>query len=361
MQQAHPRARVHRSKTDGAAAMGGHRHAAHQYQHARRTEPSPNTHTRYPAEETGIPSPWQHMAQNYAWVTEQEFVKHEKQTGKKTSKWILEEEIFISELYASEGKGTSGGKTQTSYHHADVNLKGNRPPLRRQYAYPWPADGERWEEVLCAYEIEADRWMREQEQARRLAMERERIKNRVLQEEYIRREAAHQRQRQKEAEKRLRMEEDRSRRLAALREQERKERAQADKATVDAWSEYEERWKALASQTDSLTFASIPWPVVSPPRTPAGITSAAIVLFLYSPLHSSGQSRKDRIRHAQLRWHPDRFRKVLERVAETDREAVEEGVGIVARCLNDLMAREAVASRHQVSITPSLLHTSLQY
>ncbi|KAG9221045.1 hypothetical protein CCMSSC00406_0005516 [Pleurotus cornucopiae] len=359
MQQVHPRARVHRSKTDGAAAMGGQRHAAHQYQHARRTEPSPHTH--YPAEEAGISSPWQHMAQNYAWVTEQEFVKHEKQTGKKTNKWILEDEILISELHAAEGKGASGGKTQTSYHHAEVNLKGSRPPLRRQYAYPWPADGERWEEVLCAYEIEADRWMREQEQARRLAMERERIKNRVLQEEYIRREAAHQRQRQKEAEKRLRMEEERMRRLAALREQERKERAQADKATVDAWREYEERWKALASQTDPLTFASIPWPVVLPPTTPTGITSAAIVLFLYSPLHSPGQSRKDRIRHAQLRWHPDRFRKVLERVAETDREAVEEGVGIVARCLNDLMAREAVASRHQVSLTPSPLYTSLQY
>jgi len=50
--------------------------------------------------------------------------------------------------------------------------------------------------------------------------------------------------------------------------------------------------------------------------------------------------QKERIKSALRRWHPDRFGRVLGRVDEKDKEAVERGVGIVARCLNDLLAQE---------------------
>jgi len=80
--------------------------------------------------------------------------------------------------------------------------------------------------------------------------------------------------------------------------------------------------------------------MISPPAKAGDVTPEAIVLFLFSPFHSEGQSRKERIRSAQLRWHPDRFRRLMDKVTEKDKSEVEEGVGIVARCLNDLMARE---------------------
>jgi hypothetical protein len=89
-----------------------------------------------------------------------------------------------------------------------------------------------------------------------------------------------------------------------------------------------------------LRFKSIPWPTTVPPRSVADITPAAIAKFIFSPAHSGGMGRKERIKCALRRWHPDRFGRVLGRVDEKDKEAVERGVGIVARCLNDLLAQE---------------------
>ncbi|KAI0298631.1 hypothetical protein BC826DRAFT_887994, partial [Russula brevipes] len=86
-----------------------------------------------------------------------------------------------------------------------------------------------------------------------------------------------------------------------------------------------------------LRFKSVPWPTIVPPRNVADITPAAISKFIFSSAHSEGMSRKERIKNALRRWHPDRFGRVLSRVDEKDKGAVERGVGVVARCLNELL------------------------
>ncbi|KIP08467.1 hypothetical protein PHLGIDRAFT_18913 [Phlebiopsis gigantea 11061_1 CR5-6] len=83
----------------------------------------------------------------------------------------------------------------------------------------------------------------------------------------------------------------------------------------------------------------VPWPLLSEPRSVEEIRSARVTMFVLSPHHSQGQTTKDRVRSALRRWHPDRFGRILARVKEEDRPQVEVGVGIVVRCLNDLLER----------------------
>jgi hypothetical protein len=156
----------------------------------------------------------------------------------------------------------------------------------------------------------------------------------------------------------------------ALREDrrrlERTRRARAHEI-ANAWGSYETRWGLLnQSQSQrqlggaSLTFERIPWPVADPEaiippldgrktRTTARSRRAAldellrpeaIREFLLSPAHSPEVSSKDRIRTALRRWHPDKFARLLGLVVESDRDAVADGVGIVVRCLNEMLERE---------------------
>ena len=107
----------------------------------------------------------------------------------------------------------------------------------------------------------------------------------------------------------------------------------------------------------SLTFERIPWPVanleeaIPPPlggrrtrRTSRALDELlrpeAIREFLLSPAHSPEVSSKDRIRTALRRWHPDKFARLLGLVVESDKDAVADGVGIVVRCLNEMLERE---------------------
>ena len=154
----------------------------------------------------------------------------------------------------------------------------------------------------------------------------------------------------------------------ALREDrrrlERTRRARAHEI-ANAWDSYETRWGLLSQNQSqrqlggaSLTFERIPWPVVDseiiiPPldgrrsRTRARraaldelLRPEAIREFLLSPAHSPEVSSKDRIRTALRRWHPDKFARLLGLVVESDRDAVVDGVGIVVRCLNEMLERE---------------------
>lgn len=144
---------------------------------------------------------------------------------------------------------------------------------------------------------------------------------------------------------------DRRRAQAAEKEKQRREmerlraKAARDETEKEAWRRYEERWTALnpsaEPSSEPLSFKSIPWPVFSMPGKAEDITPARVAMFLLSPNHSNDQSRKERIKAALRRWHPDRFGRILLRVAEEDKKEVEEGVGIVARCLNNLMERES--------------------
>lgn len=257
--------------------------------------------------------PWQHIAETHAWVVEQDFERQDK-GSRKTERWVLEQQIFYTDP---------------------------KPPKLREKGVREKV----WEEMVYAYENEADRWMREEEEIRRMATERQRERTRLVEEE-IRRIEMRIRHKREEAKRRI-MEE----KLRAIEEKERdrRERVKADKVIVDAWRKYQDQWAAISTSTQPLTFSTIPWPLATQPTGTDGIAPAGIVMFLFSTLHSQGYSRKDRIRSAQLRWHPDRFRRLMARVVEKDRPAVEEGVGIVARCLNDLMARETATNR-QVSL-----------
>ena len=140
----------------------------------------------------------------------------------------------------------------------------------------------------------------------------------------------------------------------ALREERRRlERIRRAREIASAWSSYETRWGVLSQRqqpgsSPPLTFERIPWPVAAAVEPLDGRTSSldellgpeAIREFLLSPVHSPDVVAKDRIRAALRRWHPDKFARVLSQVVESDKDAVAEGVGIVVRCLNEMLERE---------------------
>jgi hypothetical protein len=77
--------------------------------------------------------------------------------------------------------------------------------------------------------------------------------------------------------------------------------------------------------------------------TPAYIAPAGVAALLYSPAHSHGLTRRERVRRALLRWHPDKAGRVLACVCEEggERRRVKEGVEAVVRSLNELKSRES--------------------
>jgi len=243
------------------------------------------------------------MAHAYTWVVEHEYITLDKR-DRKTEQWILEQQMFL----AAEGS--------------------DRRPVRATCAQQ-----KIWEEMVYSYEIEAERWMRHEEESRRRAAEKER-KARVVEDEIRRIET---RIRYKREMERRKFAEERQRMYEQLKEQERRHKLKADRIMIEAWRHYEERWNKFSTSSETLTFTSIPWPVVPPPAKAEDIRPSAIASFLLSHLHSETQTRKERVRSAQLRWHPDRFQRMLGRVKEEDKTEVEKGVGIIARCLNDMM------------------------
>lgn len=262
--------------------------------------------------------PYHEKTQTYAWVLEQEdILKGRSKQDKKTRKWVFEQ------------RSQSPGST----------LRG-----KDDFPQAWEEKtrGQMWEELVYAYELESDRWRRQEEETKRLAEMRERAKAHYIQEELRRLEA---RMRSKREAERQRIVEERLRVQMEVRERDQKERSRTQKAIADAWQRYENGWEALANSSAPLCFADIPWLTKSVPMESADITPSAVVGLLLSPFHSPKQTRKERIRSAQLRWHPDRFLRLMYRVKEEDRKAVEEGVGIIARCLNDLMSKEKTTTR----------------
>ncbi|KAG6841867.1 hypothetical protein C0991_005597 [Blastosporella zonata] len=243
------------------------------------------------------------MAHTYTWVVENDYITMNK-SNRKTEQWILQQQMFLAAEVADPRPAGRGPKTQRKA----------------------------WDELVYSYEIEAEQWMRQEEEARRRAAERER-KARIVDEEMRRIET---RMRMKREEERRKMAEERQRIQEEAKERGQRNRAKAEKAVVEAWRGYEERWGTLLSLSEPLKFSSIPWPVVSRPGKAADITPQAVVSFLFSQVPSEKQTRKERVRSAQLRWHPDRFQRVLVRVSDADKAEVQEGVGIVARCLNNI-------------------------
>jgi hypothetical protein len=273
--------------------------------------PSPKRSTPRRMQTTENPSeaegPWKHMAETYAWVADQEQLKLEKK-NKKTAKWVIEQQSFLD----------------------DRTNQRDKSPRRT------------WEECTCVYEVDGEK--REVE-SRRVPMEREEDKAKVIENEIRRIQARVQKK--KESEKKRLAEEKLRAAETQKKKREEEERARANVASLDVWRAYEARWASMAASSEPLTFHAVPWPLASRPTGTEGIIPMGITAFLLSPLHSQNQTRKDRIRSALLRWHPDRFHKFLVRVVEEDKTSVQEGAGIVVRCLNELMERETRLSRRE--------------
>ena len=243
--------------------------------------------------------PWTEMAHTYIWAAEQNFVRSGPKRSTTTEDWVREQRHFVRSRAESATPSPSSSPPSRSRSNS------------KSYGRLWEQENHQT-------------MMEEEKRARRLAAEREKARNRI-QEELRRIDAMLEQRRQEEARMR--------RRGLSLDHQRARERA-----VMDAWTRYEERWAALvASPDEQLDFGSIPWPMVHAPRSVEDITPEAIEAFLFSPLHSESMSHKDRLKSALLRWHPDRFRRVIQRVVSAEeRRVVEDGVGIVARTLNDL-------------------------
>ncbi|KAK0444556.1 uncharacterized protein EV420DRAFT_1574470 [Desarmillaria tabescens] len=127
-----------------------------------------------------------------------------------------------------------------------------------------------------------------------------------------------------------------------------------EESLVNRWNVYEKGWQDLMSSNGPLRFSDIPWPVdaVSSPQlskdlgpTPlklGDITMAKVEDFLLGGLRVRGctVTRKERIRNSLLRWHPDKMTAILSRVVQEDICDVENGIGIVVRCLHHLNSKD---------------------
>ncbi|CAL1709104.1 unnamed protein product [Somion occarium] len=115
-----------------------------------------------------------------------------------------------------------------------------------------------------------------------------------------------------------------------------------ERAILDRWNVYEDRCRKLSTSDDYVTWSDIPWPVQQPPMNIEDFTSTAIADFLFAPLRVRGASgtRKDKLRQALLRWHPDKLSAVLSKVDDADQGRVLEGIHAVFRCLRELQDLE---------------------
>jgi hypothetical protein len=109
----------------------------------------------------------------------------------------------------------------------------------------------------------------------------------------------------------------------------------------EAWRRYERRWEEIRGDTArTLRFASIPWPLLDTPLRTDDVCEAGVRTFVLSADHPEGATRRERIRDALRRWHPDKFGRQLARVPAGERPAVEQAAGVVVRVLNALAAEE---------------------
>ena len=157
-----------------------------------------------------------------------------------------------------------------------------------------------------------------------------------------------------EARRRRHAEQQRQEQLKRLQHRALREGRRRAREIASAWSSYEARWVQMSQSRRQLappplTFERIPWPVAAADlplemldrrALEELLRPEAIREFLLSPAHSPDVSSKDRIRAALRRWHPDKFARVLGQVKDSDKDLVTDGMGIVVRCLNDMLEKE---------------------
>lgn len=264
--------------------------------------------------------PWAETVNTYTWVLEQEYREMMRQKEQE------------QQARTRRGFGPVNGTTVETHY---FGLRNDKDASEFPIGMDLNFDPMAWEQQAHEIDMQARMWML-QEEARRTAALRQAEQTRIVQDEVRKLRERIMRKRELE---RQRAEEER-RRQEAFRERERRRvRAKVE----HAWKVYDARWASISAITASqpLTFASIPWPVIEPPKSPSSLTLSRISAFILSDAHSKDHTPRERIKEALRRWHPDRFGRLLNRVVETDRATVEEGVGIVARCLNELLSRQS--------------------
>ncbi|KZT08507.1 uncharacterized protein LAESUDRAFT_69293 [Laetiporus sulphureus 93-53] len=293
--------------TDAAYHRSKHSHSHHRHRHHSSTNAMPQTipfrrsHTADTYSHPNPWTPWDDMAQTLSRVLEEDMAAMACQT----------EDMFRRALQQQEHYFRSDNTFRATFDTSSLSSLFFGDDHHQAYKEAWRIDAQR---------------LREQEDAMREQLRR--LQQARLETERCR--AAYERQKAEDA----------------AREQRRRKRenARRDEADKKAWQQaYEAKWADITSTSATpaeLTFRAIPWPMFSEPQSVEEITPSAVKAFVLSPLHSEGQSRKERIKSALKRWHPDRFGRVLVRVVECDKASVEEGVGIVVRCLNGLLENE---------------------
>ena len=274
-----------------------------------------------------VPNGWkprkQHATPAYTWIVEQELAALSREISE-TRRWVFEQQVHFGLLPSTTTK--VGGGTNSTRSQPQPQPRTRTAEKRRRDPDPVPADWELDEDMA---------WLRERLRAAQRHAERSQ-----LQEEFDKMEARWKREERCGREEEERRQ--RRRREYHHRSGEQEEKAAERRRQADAWKAYERQWAAIAIGHDDnpLKFRSVPWPMTLPPRSAREVTSEAVSKFILSHAHSEGVSRKERIKSALRRWHPDRFGRILNRVDEKDKAAVERGVGTVVRCLNDLLAQE---------------------
>jgi len=150
-----------------------------------------------------------------------------------------------------------------------------------------------------------------------------------------------------------------SKRLEKEAEEERKRKKveRESRKFKQARDDYNIRWaELLASTTDvtsgqQLAFDDIPWPIAPSQRQRSrysmeDLTLEAISAFLLAVETTSSETederkklRRDRLREAFRRFHPDKFEgRFMKRVKDDDKDQVRDAIGQVSRVLNTLMS-----------------------
>ncbi|KAI0341456.1 hypothetical protein BDW22DRAFT_306514 [Trametopsis cervina] len=117
-----------------------------------------------------------------------------------------------------------------------------------------------------------------------------------------------------------------------------------ERAILQKWDAYENRLRAIHSSTNTaaVTWDTIPWPVSSPPSSPADLDVESVAEFIFATFKVRGAVavRKERLRTSILRWHPDKFAALLARAAEHEQTRILDGVSAVFRALRQLQDEE---------------------
>merc|ERR1712098_30069 len=96
-----------------------------------------------------------------------------------------------------------------------------------------------------------------------------------------------------------------------------------------SWAEYDaafQKFDGALSGMKTVHFKDIPWPEFT--------DSSTSILGVGDP-----SARKKRLRQALLRWHPDKWAGVLERIASSDRALVGTKLGEVTNAILEEKAR----------------------